>query len=497
MVILIVVFVVHQIQAAGKDDNATMRQISKRLKSKREGLTTKPVDHINTSYLAMILRQGQTYIPAGSPLKLGQLSLNPDPGNSIEWQTYVMEYNAYRFELYQCYHVLVSKRLAELLADDRRGYIYDKKKNALEKHSGTLKHLLRVCLLLEAKHAIFSDCEAPHIRMIVSTQGGDLALPIHELRDERLSLADCINAMNANEILVSLENATDDSVLERKSPPPSMDDLPMAPTSHMSCAELHYIMEYYGLMFMKYQFKSVQLTKVLDNVLTPPICRPELENKQQQVIAEMKTYFYAACEYAEKLTERALDFLGYVEDGPPSSDLMDVSGVGNDVYNYEGNAPAASSVSVQPEGSDELDFDADLKREDWDMVLPLLEAPDPNVPQLLSYQEYPLVVDNQASTEPHYFDPYLSHEYDFNQQTIYESSAAFAAGGSELSQLNEAEIMWSAPVYRPIPDANEASSSREGQYYSFGPTPGQGSAGISPGPQHYSNEQQYRLDRHP
>ncbi|TPX32312.1 hypothetical protein SeLEV6574_g08469, partial [Synchytrium endobioticum] len=105
MVILIVVFVVHQIQAAGKDDNATMRKICRRLRLMREDLTTKPVDHINTSYLAGLIRQRQAYVPAGSPLKLGQLSLNPDPGNSIMWQTYVMEYNAYQFELCQCYHV--------------------------------------------------------------------------------------------------------------------------------------------------------------------------------------------------------------------------------------------------------------------------------------------------------------------------------------------------------------------------------------------------------
>ncbi|TPX50853.1 hypothetical protein SeLEV6574_g00679 [Synchytrium endobioticum] len=441
MVILIVVFVVHQIQAADKDDNQTLRQISERLSGLRK-------EHIRG-----LIRQRQAYVPAGSPLKLGQLSLNPDPGNSIMWQTYVMEYNAYQFELCHSYHVQASKILVDLASGGPRRKSFKRKKAALSKHSETLELLMRGYLLLEVKHAIVSDGVAPHIRMIVSTHGDDLALPINELRDERLSLAKCINAMNANIVLVSLENATDDLVLERKSPPPSMEDRPMAPTSHMLGAVLHYIMEYNGLMFMKYQFKSVQLKKVLNNALTPKESRPELENRQQQVLAEMKTYFYAACEYAEKLTDRALDSVGYVKDRPPLSDSMDVSGVGNDVYNSEGNAPAASSVSVQPEGPDELDFDADLRREDWDMVLPLLEEPD------------------------------------FNQHTIYEPLAGFAAGGGEetphhldygLSQLNEAEVMWSAPVYRPIPNDDEASSSREGQSYSFGPSPGQGSTGITP-----------------
>ncbi|TPX44736.1 hypothetical protein SeLEV6574_g04313 [Synchytrium endobioticum] len=481
MVILIIVFVVHQIQAADKDNEKTMRELSKRLrKSRRKLIRQGPTYRINTNRLSRLLQLRQAYVPSGSPLKLDQLSQNPDPGNSIEWQTYVMEYNAYQFELCHIYHVLTSNGLIDLrvnlLADGgARDYSFERKEDALVRHSGTLKSLMRGYLVSEVKHAIVSDVVAPHIDIIVSTHGDDLALLINEMRHERLSLAKRINAINANKILVSLENATDDSDLERKSPSPSMVEPPMAPASHMSGAVLHYIMEYNGLMFMKYKLKSVQLTKVLNNVLTPPECRPELENKQKQVLAEMKTYLGTAYKYAEKLTERALHSFGYGKACPPSSDLMDVPGAGNDDYNSEENAPVALSESVQPEGPSEQDFDADLNAEDWDMVLPLLEDSRDSPPLF-----HPSVVGNQVSTGP--YQP-------IRQDVVYESSPAVDAIGSEenphhldfgLSQLNEAEVMWSAPMHHPIPYADEAGSSRKGQCCSFGPFPSHRCAGITP-----------------
>ncbi|TPX34416.1 hypothetical protein SeLEV6574_g08289, partial [Synchytrium endobioticum] len=344
------------------------RTVAKRTKNARHGKLFLRKDQVTS--LAQTLQERRTYVPSKSPLSLVELSQDPDPRSSREHLTYVMEYNAHQYE---CCEVLCFRISNTLRADaPRHRLLGTNRRMSLATHSQTLAGMMKRYLFLEVKYAVALGVVAPHIQSVLTTQddkgdGSERATAANELRDERVYLANLIDSIKVNKMSVSLDDATDDSVLRWKYSPLSPQELAMAPTSHMSVARLHYVMEYNALMFDKYRFKSAQLTKVLDDVPMSPELRHGLENQQEQVRAMMEIYLGIAYKYAKKLVETAVHpRFGFEEVLPPSS-----PSVGNESCNSKGHVPVASSELGEPE--DALGFEVDLDPEDWNAVLQLLE----------------------------------------------------------------------------------------------------------------------------
>ncbi|TPX43192.1 hypothetical protein SeMB42_g04820, partial [Synchytrium endobioticum] len=168
------------------------------------------------------------------------------------------------------------------------------------------------------------------------------ATTIDELRDKRAFFAKLIGDVGANTISVSPNDAADHTVLSSflpKDPPLTRDELPLEPTSHMSVALLHYVLEYNALLFEIYRFKFVQLTKVLDEVpinevpMSPEV-RQELEAQMEQVRDMMKIYLRTEYKYARKLKSTAPHSgLDFKQARPPSTDFVCA-----DVVRNEGQA---------------------------------------------------------------------------------------------------------------------------------------------------------------
>ncbi|TPX52000.1 hypothetical protein SeMB42_g01715 [Synchytrium endobioticum] len=350
--------------------------------------------------------------------------------------------------------------------------------------------MMKHYLSLEVNYGIELGIVAQHIQPLFTTQeetghGNEWDAAIDELRAERGRVAKVIDAMNANGKFVSLEDATDLSVMSlnlRNDPPLSPQELAMAPTSHMSVARLHYVKEYNALLLEKFRFKSVQLTKVLDHLPRNTPYRQDLESQLQQTNVIMGTYLRTACS------------------------SMDVYSVGNEVNNPEETVPVAFPESVEPEG--ELDFDFNFNQEEWNMVLQLLREPDgQSSDPSPSYQEYPSLVDNQASTGMVHVEPYrpIRQELDSNKDVVYDLSPGIEGYGREVNHhhvdlgvfhRSEAEDTRGASVHRHMAHADEAGSSRKQLFCTDDQPPGQRNAGITPVNKHHSNERQYRLDSH-
>ncbi|TPX38737.1 hypothetical protein SeLEV6574_g07662 [Synchytrium endobioticum] len=376
IVILIVVFLVHCIQAAddSKNEKKKMKTLSGFLMKKRAGAVkakTAQTDkglltEADLHHLSQYLKKRLAYVPKKSPLSLGQLSHDPDPERSIEWLTYVMEYNAYQYERYKALYVKVSKTILHY-AGPGHTLCSTKRSNSLWRYSRKFAQLMKSHLSLEVRYAIVLGEMAPHFQTVATTQdeeAHDLEWKIlaKELREERVALVDRVLAMRANKVSVSHKDATDDSVLGLKYSPLSPEELSMEPTPDMSDERLRYVMEYNALMFDKYRFKSAQLTKVLDDVPMTPEFRHGLENQQEQVRAMMESYLSTEHKYAEKLRQTAPHArLDSEEDYPQTPDLVNTDGEGTEasepVSTSDVHAPVASSTCVNSEGQIELDLD--------------------------------------------------------------------------------------------------------------------------------------------
>ncbi|TPX50908.1 hypothetical protein SeLEV6574_g00606 [Synchytrium endobioticum] len=373
--------------------------VAERTKKTRDGKHCLKKDQVMG--LSQSLKSRRAYVPKYSSLSLDQLSQDPNPRSSREHLTYVMEYNAYQYENCEVLYLKIANTLGAA------GPTLPKRSSdCLLRHFRTLASLTKRYLLLEIKYAIFLGVMAPHHQTVLTAHdekghGNEREAAINELRDERLHLANLIDSIKVNKMSVSLDDATDDSVLRLKYSPRSQEELHMDPTSYMSFARLHYVMEYNALMLEKFRFKYAQLTKVLDYVPMGPELRQDLENKQKQIHVMMEIYLGIAYKYANKLVETVVHArFGFKEVPPPSSP------VGNGSCNSKEHVPVASSKLGEPEGPNELGFEVDLDPEDWNAVLQLLEETDKSSVSSLPRQAHSSLVDNQASTGPHHFEPY-------------------------------------------------------------------------------------------
>ncbi|TPX38803.1 hypothetical protein SeLEV6574_g07620 [Synchytrium endobioticum] len=378
----------------------------------------------------------------------------------------------------------------------QRRLLHARSRATFDRHFETLTRILKQYLSLEVKYAIALGIVAPHLLTILNPEdeashGTERDAAINELRAERGRVAKLIDEIRANPTSVSLIDAADHSVLPLKlhnNPRLSPQELSMAPTSHMSVARLHYVMEYNALLWMKYRFKFGQLTSVLAYLPRNSPYRQNLETQQTQTHVLIETYLGRASWYAKELVEMALHSgFGYAK---ASSHSLSLYGIGNESHNPEPTVPAAFPQPVDP---GYLDFDGDLypdnrntglqqlEESDGESSFPVLEdiveippmpyeAESPGSTQPFLYQKYPSPVDFQALAEPPYFDLYPQ----IGPDIVYESSPGFEAYGSNenphhvdlgLSHRNEAEVMRSASVHRHMTYADEAGSSSHGDLY--------------------------------
>ncbi|TPX39447.1 hypothetical protein SeLEV6574_g07205 [Synchytrium endobioticum] len=454
--ILIVVFLVHRIQAVddSEDDKKEMRKLSSYLMKRRVTKITQETktaqnDHDHKSLSAYIKSLPQTlakrrnYVPRDSP-KRDELSRAPAPGDSREWQDYMIQYNAYQYGWCE---------IIRLKIVNAQGLPFDEYRfNTVKLGSRRLAEMMKRFLSLEVLYSIALGEMAPHLQTILDSKGersygNELGTAINELRAERARIVGLINGIRANPTSVSLDGAMASvwgwpSLL-------SPEELSMEPTPNITDDWLHYIMEYNALVSVRSKYKLEQL-RVLLKYSTDPKVRGTLLFQQELTRPIMGHYFATSCRYAQEVAERAVYASLPLNGARPPFEVMDGSGGGNEVYNSEGNVPGASSECVAP--ADELNFDFEFNQDDWNMVLPVLEGP----------------------SDPEKNPP---HSYNFEVDPVDK----YWTTGNIYYKLDEDRIGERSPPHNYNAYADEAGSS---------------SAGIASGQQYFSNEKQYGLDKH-
>ncbi|TPX32101.1 hypothetical protein SeLEV6574_g08486, partial [Synchytrium endobioticum] len=217
IVILIVVFLVHRIQAADDDEytkfrmnslstyvrNRRVRQAIKLAKEARKNrdpnLLSSFIDHIPHS---LVVRR--SYVPKESPLTLDELSRAPAPEDSRERLFCVMEYNAYQYEYCEAIRFGIVNAQGLPMDEDLFKFV--------KQVSRTLATMMKDYLSLEVLYAVALGEVAPHLQTILKPRGetgheNARTTLVNGLRAERARIVGLIDKIRANPTSVSLDDA--------------------------------------------------------------------------------------------------------------------------------------------------------------------------------------------------------------------------------------------------------------------------------------------------
>ncbi|TPX29998.1 hypothetical protein SeLEV6574_g08654, partial [Synchytrium endobioticum] len=215
IVILIVVFLVHCIQAADSEiAKKKMRKLSSYLLGRRltritEKTTNAQNNHDHVSLCTSMKRLQhslvvrRSYVPQDSPLAIDELSRAPAPGDSRERLNCVMEYNAYQYEFCESMRFIIL---------NAQGLPLDQNQYDIKRDSRILAEMMKDYLSLEVLYAVALGEVAPHLQTILKPRGetgheNARTTLVNDLRAERARIVGLINGIRANPTSVSVDDA--------------------------------------------------------------------------------------------------------------------------------------------------------------------------------------------------------------------------------------------------------------------------------------------------